>query len=199
MQVIEVRLEATQGELTEARAEIVSREAMLEEIRRRAGYLAQQLELAELRCAGLASQRYVPEGQGLLPFDVDIVPPPRAPVPEPQSDEEATEPPQQRAGGKPRRRNRDDFAHLPGRPVHCPFAHPLRTAFAQPFAHPTDRASTRPGRGAGQGRRACGPDAGGSHTLTRNRRLPVGIPAALEPWRPRPTRRTPGVNERWET
>src|SRR5262245_54460282 len=119
---VQDRLETTQSELTGARAEIVSRDAMLEEIRRRAEYLARQLELADLRRAGPASQRYVPHAQGLLPCDVEIVPPPRAPVAESQSDEEATESPRKRAGSRPRRRNRDDFAHLPGRNVHCPAA-----------------------------------------------------------------------------
>ncbi|MEZ5333611.1 MAG: transposase [Thermoanaerobaculia bacterium] len=122
LQSTEVRLESTQGELTEARAELVSREALLEEVRLRAEYLAHQLGLAQLRRAGPASQRYVAEGQSLLPFDVDIVPPPRAPVAEPQSDQDPAEPLRKRGNGKPRRRNRDDFAHLAARPVHCPAA-----------------------------------------------------------------------------
>lgn len=115
------QLATMQEELSATRAELDTRDAMLEELRHKAEYLAHQLELSQLRHAGPASQRYVPQGQELLPFDPDIAPPPRAPVADAQSDEEVTEAPKKRAGGKtPRRRNREDFANLPAREVHCP-------------------------------------------------------------------------------
>lgn len=116
-------LAAARGELSEARAELQSRDELLEAVQRKAEYLAHQLELAQLRHSGPASQRYVPTEQDLLPFHTDIAPPPRAPVAEPQSDEEATEKRTARTGrSAPRRRKREDFNHLPARPVHCPAA-----------------------------------------------------------------------------
>lgn len=109
-------------ELSDARTELATRDAMLEEVQHKAEYLAHQLELAQLRYGGSASQRYVPDEQDMLPFTSEVAPPPRAPVAESQSDEEVTEatPKKRKGGKKPRRRNRDDFAHLPSRPVHCP-------------------------------------------------------------------------------
>ena len=116
----ERRLAEARDALTEAQAEIGTREAMLEQIQRKAEYLARQLELADLRRARPTSQRYVPVGQDLLPFDTDVPPPPRAPVAASQSDVEATEAPRKRTGSStPRRRNREDFAHLPARDVRC--------------------------------------------------------------------------------
>ena len=114
----EGQLETSRDELMDARAELANREAMLEEIRRRAEYLAHQLELAQLRRAGPASQRYVPEGQDLLPFAVEVVPPPRAPVAVAQSDEEASEPPMKRPTPRspPGGENRCSSASL-GRPA----------------------------------------------------------------------------------
>jgi transposase len=110
---------ALRSELSDTRTELATRDAMLEEVRRKAEYLAQRLELAQSRHRGPASQRYVPEGQDLLPFDTDIAPPPRAPVTEAQSDEEVTEKPKKRKDSSvPRRRNREDFAHLQAREVH---------------------------------------------------------------------------------
>ena len=117
-------LSDTQSVLSDTRTELATRDAMLEEVRRKAEYLAQRLELAQLRYGGRASQRYVPTEQDLLPFHADIGPPPRTPQPGAQSDEEATErPAKKRKGGKtPRRRNREDFANLPARQVPCPAA-----------------------------------------------------------------------------
>jgi transposase len=99
---------------------IAEQAAMIDAVQRKADYLAQQLELERLRRGGPASQRYVPAEQDLLPFDTPVVQPPRAPTPTLQSDEEATDRPVKKRRGKPRRRNRDDFAHLVSHPVRCP-------------------------------------------------------------------------------
>jgi len=115
MAALRALLSGVEGKLAE-------RDAMLEALQRKAEYLAQRLELVQLEHTRPASQRYVPEGQEALPFDPSIVPPPRTPTPDVQSDEEETEKtPKKRRGGKktPRRRNRDDFADLPAKPVHC--------------------------------------------------------------------------------
>jgi hypothetical protein len=108
-------------ELAGTRTELETRDAMLEEVKRKAEYLAHQLKLVQLHHGGPASQRYAPVEQDLLPLDTEIAPPPRAPVTDPQSDEEPTErsSARKRKGGKtPRRRKRVDFGHLQARPVH---------------------------------------------------------------------------------
>ncbi len=114
-----------QAALTDSHSQLAARDAMLEAVQRKAEFLAHQLELAQLRHARPASQRYVPAEQDMLPFPAGISPPPRAPVVDPQSDDEATERTarRKRSGGKtPRRRNRSNFADLPAVPVHCPAA-----------------------------------------------------------------------------
>ena len=108
-------------ELQDKETELARRDAMVEELKRKAEFLAHQLEAAQLRRTGPASERYIPDGQGLLPFVADIRPPPRDPVAETQSDEEVTEAPTKRKG-TPRRRSREDVAHLEGVDVHCPAA-----------------------------------------------------------------------------
>ena len=108
--------------------ELAKRETMLESLKERAEELARKLQLIEIKHRGPATQRFVPEAQTTLPFPHDIDPPPRAPVPEDDEDEgadeeEAGEPaPRKRRKGKktPKRRNREDFAHLESRTMHCP-------------------------------------------------------------------------------
>jgi transposase len=110
------------GELSQARTTLAERDAMLAEVQRRAEALARHLALEQLKRGGPASQRYVAPEQDPLPFP-GVTAPPRAPQPEPQSDDEATEPTKgPRAGKKPRRRNRDDFQNLPAQTVTCPAA-----------------------------------------------------------------------------
>lgn len=123
--------------LAEASAALAERDAMLEAVQRKAEYLAQQLELQRLQHTGPKSRRYVPDAgeQGLLPYDALFAPPPRAPVPEPQSDEEPTEakPKRRRKGGTPRRRKREDFNHLPAVPVVCAAADAVCAKCRQPL------------------------------------------------------------------
>lgn len=108
--------------LSETRTELVTSQAMLEAVQRKAEYLAHQLELAQLRYGGRASQRHVPGDQPPLPFAGDVTPPPRMPVPDEQAEDDATEKVSRRKpkrSGTPRRRNRDDFDHMPSKPVEC--------------------------------------------------------------------------------
>ena len=111
------------AQLADRNAQLADRDAKLEAVQRKAEYLAQRLELEQLKHSGPASQRYVPIEQDLLPFDTPISPPPRAPEPAAQSDEEATEQAPKKAPGSgkktPRRRKREDFADLPSQPVRC--------------------------------------------------------------------------------
>ena len=107
--------------------ELAKRETMLEALKERAEELARKLQLIEIKQRGPATQRFVPEAQTTLPFPHDIDPPPRAPVPEEAEDEDADEEeagepaPRKRRKGKktPKRRNREDFAHLESRTMHC--------------------------------------------------------------------------------
>jgi transposase len=127
-------LEAARSALSSALAE---RDAMLEAVQRKAEYLAQQLELQRLQQAGPKSKRYVPDAaeQGQLPFDATFAPPPRAPVPEPQRDEEPgeTQPKHARKRGKPRRRQREDLDHLRSVPVVCEATDALCARCHQPL------------------------------------------------------------------
>ncbi len=123
MAALRARLSDSEAELSAAQTELATRESMLEEVSRKAEFLAHQLELLQLRHRGPASQRYLPSEQDLLPFPGEIAPPPRAPVPEPQDDDEATEPESGRkhgSGKTPRRRTRAEFAHLVSERVHVP-------------------------------------------------------------------------------
>ena len=106
-------------ELAQFKAALAERDAQLEAVQRKAEYLAERLELAQLERRGPASQRFVPAEQDLLPFDVDVVQPPRVPEVTAKSDEEpdTTAAPAERKA--PRRRRREDFAHLTARPVRC--------------------------------------------------------------------------------
>jgi transposase len=98
--------------------ELAKREAMVESLKERAEELARKLQLIDIKRRGPASQRFVPEAQTMLPFPGDIDPPPRAPVPE---DDEYEPAPKKRRKGKktPKRRNREDFAHMESRTMHC--------------------------------------------------------------------------------
>ncbi len=110
--------------------ELAKRETMLESLKERAEELARKLQLIEIKHRGPATQRFVPASQTTLPFPHDIDPPPRAPVPEDDEDEDADEEEagepatgKRRKGKKgkktPKRRNREDFAHLESRTMHC--------------------------------------------------------------------------------
>ena len=104
--------------------ELAKREAMLESLEERAEELARKLQLIDIKHRGPASQRFVPEAQTTLPFPGDIDPPPRAPEPEDDEDEDEDEdepaPKRRRKGKKtPKRRNRDAFAHIESRTMHC--------------------------------------------------------------------------------
>ena len=117
-------LSTVSAELAEARATLELREAMLEELQQKAEYLARQLELVRLKRRRPASERFVPdERQAQLFAEQEVPPPPRAPVPEPQRDEEASERPTRRrrreGARRPRRRKREDFEHLASRTVRC--------------------------------------------------------------------------------
>lgn len=104
-----------------ALAALSERDAMLEAVKRKAEYLAQQLELQQRKHTGPASQRYVADSQESLPFDALFAPPPRAPAPVAQSDAEKTEASSRKRRGKgvPRRRKREDFSQMPSVPVVC--------------------------------------------------------------------------------
>ncbi len=104
--------------LREQANELAKRDAMVAALRTTADDLARQLELLSLKGRGPASQRYVPDGQELLPFPGDVAPPPRAPKNEDSEGEEAP-PKKRRKGRTPKRRKREDFAHLPSRTVRC--------------------------------------------------------------------------------
>ena len=75
---LRIELSDTRTELSDTRTDLETRDAMLDEVKRKAEYLAHQLELVQLHHGGPASQRYAPVEQDLLPFDTDIAPPPRA-------------------------------------------------------------------------------------------------------------------------
>lgn len=80
--------------------------------------LERALKLIELRRAGPASQRFVPDEQSMLPIFPDVTAPPRAPKPEPAVEEAKTDATTTHA--KPRRRTREDFSSLPSHKVKCP-------------------------------------------------------------------------------
>jgi transposase len=105
-------------------AALAERDAKLEVLRKEAERLAQALEMQRLKLAGPRSQRFISDAvtQALLPFGATFEPPPRAPVAEPQSDEEPTEAKPKRRTGKPgpKRRSKEDFEHLESVDVHCP-------------------------------------------------------------------------------
>ena len=111
--------------LREKEEALAERDAKLEAVERKAEYLAQRLELEQLKRGGPASQRYIPFEQDLLPFATDIVPPPRAPEPEDKelsSDKDSGasgKRKKKRSGKKPRRRSREDVAHLKSSTVPC--------------------------------------------------------------------------------
>ena len=112
----EASLRELGAQLAVHRSELAKRDAMLAAVTSSAEELARQLEVLKLKASGPTSQRYVPEGQELLPFPGDIAPPPRAPTLD-EDDENPT--PKKRRGKKPRRRRREDFSHLPSRTVRC--------------------------------------------------------------------------------
>lgn len=102
-------------------------------VRLRAEHLAQELELIKLKRSGPASMRFVegPDGQETLPIFPDVTAPPRSPTVGPDGDVTSEDEPEQATSRKsrrlrkdkrkrPRRRCREDFAHLPSRKVHCP-------------------------------------------------------------------------------
>lgn len=122
MATLRVVLADRDAAVADLQAGLADRDAKLEAVQRKAEYLAQRLELEQLKRGGPASQRYVPIQQNILPFGGPVSPPPRAPEAIAQSDEEATEqaPKKVRGSGKtPRRRKREDFADLPSQPVVC--------------------------------------------------------------------------------
>lgn len=110
------RLEAESGRL-EAEKQVALRDAMIESLQENAEVLAQKLERIRLEQSGAKSYRHVPEQQGNLPFTGEITPPPRAPVPEPAETEKPTFAKSKK--GTPKRRTREDLAHLPSRKVRC--------------------------------------------------------------------------------
>lgn len=127
---------ALTAELAQREAALAERDAQVEALRHKAEQLAQELELLRLEQSGPRSKRFIDQGpnpQALLPFPAEFAPPPRAPVAEPQSDEEPAEADadqakpgagkrkRKRAAGAaaPRRRAREDFAHLPSIRVEC--------------------------------------------------------------------------------
>jgi len=113
-------------------AELAERDAKLEALQHKAEQLAQALELQRLQHLGPRSKRFIddaPNTQTPLPFAGDFAPPPRAPVPEPQRDDEPADvdpakpsaPKRRRAQGAaaPRRRSKEDFDHLQAVTVEC--------------------------------------------------------------------------------
>ena len=119
-----------------ALAALVERDAKLQALQHKAEQLAQALELLQLQHLGPRSKRFIddaPNTQTPLPFAADFAPPPRAPVPDPQRDDEAadgdgdadpgkpTAPKRKRAQGDaaPRRRSKEDFDHLKAVTVEC--------------------------------------------------------------------------------
>ena len=121
MESLRGSLSTTQSELSSAHHELKVKALMLDELQRHADALSQELWLVRQGHQGPASQRYVPIEQQHLFGNTPLLP--RAPMEQPPSDEEETESTKTSKKGKnsgtPRRRNRDDFAHLPAKPVHC--------------------------------------------------------------------------------
>ena len=116
------------AQLDVLRADLAKRDAMLDEVRRRAEFLEQLIALRDLERASPASQRFVPDTQGVLQFPTDASAPPRAcrdALERSEEDDDDAPPPPggdgrrrkraPRGKKKPRRRSREDFANLPSR------------------------------------------------------------------------------------
>ena len=96
------------------------REAMVATLRQQTDKLERALAVIEARLRGPASERYIPESQGVLPFSGEAHPPPRTQLPKPDP---ASKKPSSRAGRatrkrKPRRRKLQNIG-LPVRDIHC--------------------------------------------------------------------------------
>lgn len=113
----ELELSARDDELNRQRALLAERDAMLEAVKASAELMAQQLDFLQRKPTLPASQRYIPDEQEVLPFGGDVVAPPRAPVVDDDDDKPAQK---RKRRGTPKRRTREDFAHLPARSVTCP-------------------------------------------------------------------------------
>lgn len=94
-------------------------------VRLRVEELEQELESIRLKITGPASMRVADsDSQDALPMFPDVAAPPRAPVAEVNGEEQVGALPKTRRLRKgerkqPKRRSREDFAHLPSRTVHC--------------------------------------------------------------------------------
>lgn len=108
-------LAARDSRVQELENEASKREAMLQVVQNRADVLERELAFLQHKAVRPASYRHVPDIQSLLPFPGDVVPPPRLPVPEATDDEDPAGGRHARRRGKPKRRSREDFAHMPSR------------------------------------------------------------------------------------
>lgn len=109
-----------QSALQEKDRQLAKSEAEKAALIAKAEELAKELERIRLGRKGPKSERHVPSGQEAFPFLKDIAPPPRLPVAE--DTKPAPEPGKDRGkpgGKKPKRRNRQDLAHLEGCTVRC--------------------------------------------------------------------------------
>ncbi|MCB9758377.1 MAG: IS66 family transposase [Alphaproteobacteria bacterium] len=117
----EAQIAEKEQELSAQRAELARRDVMVDALKARADQLEQHLAWLKLKARRPASERFVPEGQGELPFPSDVEAPPRMPVPDSVEEGEPSTPARgRRAKRRPKRRRREDFKHLPSRTVTCP-------------------------------------------------------------------------------
>ena len=94
------------------------REAMVATLRQQTDKLERALAVIEARLRGPASERYIPENQGVLPFSGETASPPRTQLPKPAPASKKRSSRGGRATRKPRRRKLQNIG-LPVREVHC--------------------------------------------------------------------------------